>query len=50
MERVVYAPVQNLRQIILTPSDEQDLRDVQPFQSSLLPEIVDYNILEYLRA
>ncbi|MBI1353218.1 MAG: hypothetical protein GC160_02650 [Acidobacteria bacterium] len=30
-ERVVYAPVPSLRLIQLTPQDEQDLRDVQPF-------------------
>jgi len=46
MERVVYAPVQSLKQIILTPSDEQDLRDVQPFVLTT-SEIGDYNI-EYL--
>jgi len=31
IERVVYAPVSTLKRIILTPEDEQDLRDVQPF-------------------
>jgi hypothetical protein len=31
MEKPVYAPVQNLQQIILTPEDVQDLREVQPF-------------------
>src|SRR5437660_7117025 len=31
MEKVVYAPVQSLRQIIITPSDENDLRNIQPF-------------------
>ncbi|MFB3775993.1 MAG: hypothetical protein ACE141_00245 [Bryobacteraceae bacterium] len=30
-ERVVRAPVATLRNIILTPEDEQDLRNVQPF-------------------
>lgn len=30
-ERVVYAPVATLRAIQLTPEDEQDLRQVQPF-------------------
>ncbi len=30
-ERVVYAPVATLERITLTPQDEQDLRDVQPF-------------------
>src|SRR5579872_7534434 len=43
MEKVVYAPVQNLVQIIITPSDEQDLRDVQPFVLTT-SEIPDYNI------
>jgi hypothetical protein len=31
MEKVVFAPVVSLQHIILTPQDEQDLRDVQPF-------------------
>jgi hypothetical protein len=31
IERVAYAPVSSLHNIILTPEDEQDLRDVQPF-------------------
>lgn len=30
-ERVVYAPVSTLQRISLTPEDEQDLRNVQPF-------------------
>ena len=30
MEKVVYAPVVSLRNILLTPEDEQDLRNVQP--------------------
>ncbi len=30
-ERVVYAPVSTLQRIQLTPEDEQDLRNVQPF-------------------
>jgi outer membrane lipoprotein-sorting protein len=30
-ERVVYAPVQTLRNIMLTPEDVADLRNVQPF-------------------
>ena len=30
-ERVVRAPVSTLQNILLTPEDEQDLRDVQPF-------------------
>ncbi len=31
IERVVFAPVPDLKRIMLTPQDEQDLRDVQPF-------------------
>lgn len=31
IERVAYAPVPSLHNILLTPQDEQDLRDVQPF-------------------
>lgn len=30
-EKVVHAPVQNLKNIIMTPEDEQDLRSIQPF-------------------
>ena len=30
-EKVVYAPMQTLKNITLTPQDEQDLRNVQPF-------------------
>jgi hypothetical protein len=30
-EKVTYAPVNTLRNLILTPQDEQDLRSVQPF-------------------
>lgn len=30
-ERVVHAPPNSLRRILLTPEDEQDLRNVQPF-------------------
>lgn len=44
-ERVVRAPVMSLRQLILTPEDEQDLRSVQPFvlTTKELPEYqVDY--------
>lgn len=43
MEKVVYAPVQNLQNIILTPEDEQDLRNVQPFVLTT-PEIPEYDI------
>jgi outer membrane lipoprotein-sorting protein len=31
MEKVIYAPMITLRNLTLTPQDEQDLRDVQPF-------------------
>lgn len=31
IERVVYAPPNSLKQVILTPNDMQDLRNVQPF-------------------
>lgn len=39
-ERVVHAPVSTLQRIILTPEDEQDLRNVQPFvlQTKDLPK------------
>jgi hypothetical protein len=30
-ERVVHAPVSTLQKILLTPEDEQDLRNIQPF-------------------
>jgi len=30
-EKVVYAPVNTLQNLLLTPEDEQDLRNVQPF-------------------
>jgi len=43
MERVVYAPVQNLRNIGLTPDDVADLRSVQPFVLTTT-EIPDYDI------
>ena len=42
-EHVVYAPVNSLHNLILTPSDEQDLRDVQPFVLTS-DEIADYDI------
>jgi len=35
IERVVYAPVPTLQRIQLTPEDEQDLRNVQPFVMTL---------------
>jgi hypothetical protein len=43
MDKVVYAPVQTLRSIILTPSDEQDLRNVQPFVMTTA-EIPEYDV------
>jgi hypothetical protein len=43
MEKVVYAPVPNLQHILLTPEDEQDLRNVQPFVLTS-SEISDYDI------
>src|ERR1044071_1406865 len=44
--KVVYAPVVSLQHLILTPQDEQDLRDVQPFVLTT-KEIPDYDI-QYL--
>ena len=44
--KVVYAPVVSLRNIGLTPEDEKDLRDVQPFVLTT-PEIPEYDI-QYL--
>lgn len=43
MEKVVYAPVQTLRNILLTPEDEQDLRNVQPFVMTTA-EIPEYDV------
>jgi hypothetical protein len=43
MERVVRAPVATLRNIQLTPEDEQDLRNVQPFVLTT-SEIPEYDI------
>ncbi|HJT87630.1 MAG TPA: hypothetical protein VJ732_07230 [Bryobacteraceae bacterium] len=43
MEKVVYAPVPSLQNIILTPQDEQDLRNVQPFVMTTA-EIPEYEI------
>ncbi len=39
-EKVVYSPVNTLSHLLLTPEDEQDLRDVQPFvlTTSEIPE------------
>jgi len=42
-ERVVRAPVSTLKNLQLTPQDEQDLRDVQPFVLTL-SEVPKYNI------
>jgi hypothetical protein len=42
-ERVVYSPVPTLRNIILTPQDMQDLRDVQPFVMTT-SERPDYHV------
>ena len=41
--KVVYAPVVSLRNIGLTPEDEKDLRDVQPFVLTT-PEIPKYDV------
>jgi len=43
MEKVVRAPVNGLRNILLTPEDEQDLRNVQPFVLTT-KEIPEYEI------
>src|ERR1035438_5183492 len=43
ISKVIYAPVQSLKQIILTPDDERDLRDVQPFVLTTA-EIPNYDI------
>jgi len=43
IERVVRAPVSTLRNILLTPEDEQDLRNVQPFVLTT-KDIPKYNI------
>src|SRR5207249_8737993 len=43
IEKVVYAPVQNLQHISLTPEDTQDLRNVQPFVLTT-KEISEYNV------
>ena len=45
-EKVVRAPVSTLRNILLTPEDEQDLRNVQPFVLTT-NEIPDY-LIRYL--
>src|ERR1035437_6347379 len=43
ISKVIYAPVQSLKQIILTPDDERGLRDVQPFVLTT-DEIPNYDI------
>ena len=43
MEKVVYAPVVSLQHILLTPEDEQDLRNVQPFVMTTA-EIPEYEV------
>ena len=45
-ERVVRAPVESLQRIILTPEDEQDLRNVQPFV--LTTKDIDKYYVRYL--
>ena len=45
-ERVVYAPVNTLERLILTPEDMQDLKDVQPFV--LTSEDVSEYYIRYL--
>ena len=42
-EKVTYAPVISLRNILLTPEDEQDLRNVQPFVMTTA-EIPEYDV------
>lgn len=43
IERVVFAPVSTLRRILLTPEDEQDLRNIQPFVLTT-KDLPKYNI------
>jgi len=45
IEKVIYAPMITLRNLTLTPQDEQDLRNVQPFV--LTTEDVDKYAIEY---
>jgi hypothetical protein len=42
-EKVVYAPMDSLKNLLLTPEDEQDLRDIQPFVLTT-DEVGFYNI------
>ncbi|MCU0227818.1 MAG: outer membrane lipoprotein-sorting protein [Bryobacterales bacterium] len=46
VERVTWAPVNTLKNILLTPEDEKDLRDVQPFV--LTTEHLDEYDIRYL--
>jgi len=43
IERVTYAPMNTLRNIIFTPEDEQDMRNVQPFVFTL-KELPNYYV------
>src|SRR6266571_4884547 len=43
ISKVVYAPVVSLHHIGISPEDEKDLRDVQPFVLTT-PEISEYDI------
>ena len=45
-EKVVYAPPNTLRNLILTPEDEQDLRNVQPFV--LNAESIDKYVVQFM--
>ena len=45
IEKVIYAPMITLRNLTLTPQDEQDLKNVQPFV--LTTEDVDKYAIEY---
>lgn len=45
-ERVVRAPMSTLQRILLTPEDEKDLRDVQPFV--LTTDQIPYYDIQYL--
>jgi hypothetical protein len=45
-ERVVYAPMNTLERIQMTPEDEQDIRNVQPFV--LTTKDIDYYKIRYL--
>ncbi len=43
IERVTYAPMNTLRNIIFTPEDEQDMRNVQPFVFTV-KELPNYRV------